>query len=182
MTKSDFRAKSSLSADLLRLESSLIKNQKELDKSFSTVSTMLSGLQNENKIPNVIEFRDSISTLTTSIRDHIDFLEDDLTGLEGLDLLEFKTSPDDVIISLRKCSDNVKTLYFKIEETLKLITKAKGNGMFKDEIEESKKSVDSYVGSSKEFLDEINKSVNLLLDEISHFKSHSKDLLQQKIL
>ena len=180
MTKSDFRATKSLSADLLRLESSLIKNQKELDKSFSTVKTMLSGLQNE--VPNVIEFRDSISTLTTSIRDHIDYLEDDLTGLEGLDLFEFKTSPDDVILSLRKCSDNIKTLDFKIEESLKLITKAKGNGMFKDEIEESKKAVDLYIGNSKEFIDEINNSVNLLLNEISHFKSHSKDLLQHKIL
>ena len=180
MTKSDFRATKSLSADLMRIENSLVNNQKELVKSFSNVQTMVSGLH--NKHPNVIEFRDSISNLTSAIRDHIDSLEDAVTGLEGLDLFDFKTSPDTVILTLRKCSDNVGNLDLKIEESLKLIIKAKGNGDFKSEIDESTQLVKTSLASSQEFIDKINTSIKSLLDEISYFKAHSKDLLQQKIL
>ena len=179
MTKSDFRATKSLSADLMRIEDSLTKNQKELEKSFNTVKTKVSEIQ--TKVPNVIEFRESIGNLTSAIRDHIEKLEDDMTGLEGLDLFDFKTSPDEVILNLRKCGDDIKNLDSSIEDNLKLIVKAKGNGMFKEEIDNSHKTVLSFMNSSEDYLTDIDSSIKSLLTEINHFKSHSKDLLQHKI-
>ncbi len=179
MTKSDFRATKSLSADLMRIEDSLTKNQKELTKLFNSIKPMVSEL--ENKVPNVIEFRDSIGNLTSAIRDHLEKLEDDMTSLEGLDLFDFKTSPDDVILILRKCGDNIKNLDSSIEDNLKLVVKSKGNGMFKEEIDNSHKAVMSLMSSSEEFLNDIDSLNKSLLTEINHFKSHSKDLLQHKI-
>ena len=180
MTKSDFRATKSLSAELMRIEDSLVNNQKELTKSFDNVKNIISGLSKQLK--NVIEFRDSILNLTTAIKDNIDNLETDMLGLEGVDLFDFKTSPDDVILSLRKCSDYIGNLDSKIEENLKLIVKAKGNGQFNDEIQEANTVVHNLLDSSQEFVAEIGSSINSLLEEIRHFKVHSKDLLQHKIL
>lgn len=180
MTKSDFRATKSLSADLMRIEDSLKNNQKELELSFNNIKTMVSEI--ERKIPNVTEFRENIGSLTSAIRDHIDNLENDLTSIEGLDLFDFKTSPDDVILNLRKCADNITNLDSGIEDNLKIVVKSKGNGMFKEQIDESHGNVLSLLDSSQDFIRDIDSSIKSLLTEINHFKSHSKDLLQHKIL
>ena len=165
MTKSDFRATRSLAADLMRFEESIKRNQKGLDLSFSNINTMLSGLEN---LTNPIEFRDSVSALTSSIRENIDSLDDDMTGLDGLDLFEFKNSPDDIVINLENC--------------VKLIVKAKGNHNFQDEIQTAIKDVQSSAQAIGTSVTGISSSLKLLLDEIGHFKGHSKDLLQNKIL
>lgn len=180
MTKSEFRTTKSLSADLMRIEDSLIRNQKELVLSFETINNMVAKIKQQ--VSNVIEFRDSMTNITSSIRDYIDNLEGDMIGLEGLDLFEFKTSPDDVILTLRKCSDSVGSLDAKIENNLKLVIKAKGNGAFKDEIDQAHDSVLKTMTAIQDYITSIESSIKSLLQEINHFKSHSKDLLQHKIL
>ena len=181
MTKSDFRVNQSLAADLMRVEESLISNQKLLVKSFNDVKSRIPEINND--ISNVIQFRDTITGFTTSIQNTIDNLENDMISLEGIDLFEFKNSPDDLILTLRKSNENVKNLEEKIEENLKLVTKAKGkNGLFQEEINTANKVVHELLNSSQESLDIIENSVKLLLDEIKNFKAHSKDLLQHKIL
>ena len=180
MTKSEFRTTKSLSADLMRIEDSLIRNKKELIQSFENVKNMVASV--EQQISNVIEFRDSITNIITAIHDYIDNLEDDMIGLEGLDLYDFKTSPDDVILNLRKCSDTIAGLDAKIENNLKLIIKAKGKYIFKDEIDQSHNAVLTTMNTAQDYIKGIDSSIKLLLEEINHFKSHSKDLLQHKIL
>lgn len=182
MTKSDFRATKSLAADLIRVEESLIANNKLLQKSFDNIKSKVSEL-NTTIIANVIQFRDSITSITTAIRDTLDNLENDLTRLDGIDLFEFKNSPDDLILNLRKTTEQINSLDVKIEDNLKIITKSKGkNDLFRDEIDAANKEVHELLFSGQKSLDIIDQSIKLLLDEIHRFKTHSKDLLQHKIL
>jgi predicted nucleic acid-binding Zn-ribbon protein len=180
MTKSDFRATQSLAADLMRIEDSLVKNQKEMLSSFKNIKNIVSEIKNHHS--DVREFKENVSNLTSELRDHIENIENDMIGLDGVDLFDFKNSPDDVIINLRKCSDYVNNLDMKIEENLKLIVKAKGNGALQDEIDLTNKEVHSLLNTSEEFISTIEASIKGLLDEIKSFKAHSKDLLQHKII
>lgn len=180
MTKSDFRATKSLAADLMRIEESIIKNESQVVSSVSQIKNMIPSL--ENLSINAIEFRDTVSGINSTLKDKFDVLEDDMTSLDGMDLFEFKTSPDDVIINLRKASDNVTNLDYRIEDCVKLIVKSKGNKQFQDEINSATEEVQKLLKTLDDLSIEISSSLKMLMGEIKHFKAHSKDLLQHKIL
>jgi len=176
--KSEFRTTKSLAADLKRIETSIVKNSEDLTKYFSSIR----GITFDMDSFNGIELQDNVTTNITALRDTIDGLETDMVSIEGIDVYDFKNSPDEIIGSLRKLNEHSKNLDKKFEDQIKLIIKAKGNSNLQGEIDLIKKDVDQLLSISETTVNQISSSLQEILKEINHYATKSKEFLQHKII
>ena len=180
--KSDFRAKKSLAADIGRIELSLTKNKENLLTFMTNIKDNTSVLSDYNSKLNGLEIKESLYSYSTSMRDAIDSLENDMISIEGIDIFDIKTSPDSVIESLRKLKDYTRKFDSSVENHIKLIIKSKGNGEFIEDFENGERSINMTIKNSNELTNSLVESLNNILTEVDYMKEHSKDLLKNKIL
>jgi uncharacterized protein YdcH (DUF465 family) len=184
--KSDFRTNKSLAADIERIESSLIKNIRDLSNLMTNIKEKSSVILNSESVKSLrtkgIELKDTLYSYSTSIRDVIDSLENDLISIEGIDVFEIKTSPDEIIDKLRKLKENTRHFDKNVENQIKLLIKSKGNGQFADEIDSGERAISKTIKSSNNIANDLISSLDNILMEVGNLKEHSKELLKSKIL
>ena len=183
--KSDFRINKSLAADIQRIESSLTKNKRDLLSLMSDIKNQSTILLKDTELNNSVKLKESLESLdsySSTMRDVIDSLENDMISIEGIDMFEIKTSPDKVIEQLRKLRENTRKLDTNVENQVKLISKLKGNGEFKEEIDDGERAINLAVQHSDEMTAKVANHLDNILLEVDYIKEHSKNLLKSKIL
>jgi hypothetical protein len=148
----------------------------------SKIKSNSNGLLEPESASKGAELSNLLNDYSSSLRDIIDNLENDMIGVEGIDVFDIKTSPSNIIDNLRSLKEHTRRMDQKVENFVKLIIKAKGNGEFADEIENASYGVQKIIGSTEKLGKSVSDNLKNVLDEMNDIKGHSKELLKKKIL
>lgn len=177
--KDEFRTTRSLASDIQRWHANIQQNKATLAQKFTTIKLKAQELNRDAEVSQIYE---ELTTVTSSLRDVLEGIENDLIEVGGVDVFSFGTEPDTIIESLRKMKEHSRRIDSKTELAVKLLLKSRGNGVLEEEISQQSRDIMAEMVMAEDRLGTIESCLDQTIEELDRIHQSSKELMKQRIL